>query len=61
MEVKILMLKCLCRIIGRNGLIILNLYIFVKRYLMPHLKQVGKIFSFVSEAIHYRIPPEELQ
>jgi protein SDA1 len=28
---------------------------------MPHIKQVGQIFSFVCEAIHCRIPPEELQ
>ncbi len=60
-EVKVLMMQVLSRIIGRNGLLILNFYVFVKRYLMPHVKQIGKMFSFVSEAIHCRIPPDVLR
>ena len=35
-EAKILMMKTLARIIGRHKLLLLNFYVFIKRYMMPH-------------------------
>jgi len=28
---------------------------------MPHVRQIGKILSFICEAVHRRIPPDDLK
>jgi protein SDA1 len=60
-EVTLNMMSVVARMIGRHKLMVLNFYSFMKEYLNPHQKELPKILSYLAEACHDMIPPEELQ
>jgi len=58
---RLLMLHLVARLVGRHELLLLNLYPFVLKYLVPTQREVTKVLACLVEACHAQIPPEELR
>lgn len=58
---RLLMLHLVARLVGRNQLLLLNLYPFMLRYLVPAQKEVTKVLAALVEASHSQVPPDEVR
>jgi protein SDA1 len=58
---RLLMLHLVARLIGRHELLLLNLYPFLLKYLIPTQREVTKVLAILVEACHAQVPPEELR
>ncbi|EEA08517.1 uncharacterized protein CMU_003470 [Cryptosporidium muris RN66] len=59
-EVRLVLIELISKLIERHKLIVLNFYTFLARYLSPNNRNVTSILSYLSQACHELIPPEEL-
>ncbi|CAK0912206.1 unnamed protein product, partial [Prorocentrum cordatum] len=58
---RLLLLHLVARLVGRHELLLLNLYPFVLKYLVPTQREVTKVLACLVEACHKQIPPDELR
>ena len=54
-------MSVITRIINRNKLMLIPFYSFLQKYLYPTQKDIARVLSFLAEATHDVIPPDELE
>lgn len=59
-EVKLLLMNMISRLVGCHQLLLLNFYSFLQRYLTSHQQSVTVILTYLIQACHPLVPPEEL-
>lgn len=59
-EIRLLYMNFISRLIGCHKLILLNFYSFLQKYLNSHQSEILKILSYLVQACHELIPPEEV-
>ncbi|XP_028554746.1 protein SDA1 homolog isoform X3 [Dendrobium catenatum] len=60
-EVRMMMLKVIARTIGLHGLILLNFYPFLQRYVQPHQRDVTNLLAAGIQACHDKVPPDAVE
>merc|ERR1712232_256997 len=60
-QFRLLILHLLARIVGRNQIILLNLYPFLIKYIQPTQKDVTRVLAALVEASHSQVPPSDLR
>ncbi|KAI0495776.1 hypothetical protein KFK09_022079 [Dendrobium nobile] len=55
-----MMLKVIARTIGLHGLILLNFYPFLQRYVQPHQRDVTNLLAAGIQACH-EVPPDAVE
>ena len=59
-EVRLLALNLTSRLVGQHRLLLLPLYSFLGRYLEAHQAHVTQVLSFLIQAAHDGVPPDEV-
>jgi len=59
-EVKLLLMNFISRILGCHQIQMLSFYSFLQRYLTSHQRDVTVILTYLVQACHERVPPEDL-
>jgi len=59
-EVRVMVMDVLSRCIAANGLILLNFYPFVQKYLLPSQLQITRLLAIVAQSVHEYVPPDAL-
>jgi protein SDA1 len=59
-EVKLLQMNFISRLLGCHELQLLTFYSFVQRYLTSHQRDVTIILTYLIQACHDKVPPEDL-
>ena len=59
-EVRVMVMDVLSRCIAANGLILLNFYPFVQKYLLPSQLQITRLLAIVAQSVHEYVPPDTL-
>lgn len=57
---KLLMMNFVTRLVGNHELMVLNLYPFLQKYMGGHQRDVTGILSYVVQACHESVPPDEV-
>ncbi|CAM8949002.1 unnamed protein product [Rhodiola kirilowii] len=60
-EVKMMMLKVIARTIGLHGLIVLNFYPFMQKYIQPHQRDITNLLAAAVQACHDMVPPDAVE
>uniref|UniRef100_A0A5B7BA91 Protein SDA1 n=1 Tax=Davidia involucrata TaxID=16924 RepID=A0A5B7BA91_DAVIN len=60
-EVKMMMLKVIARTVGLHGLILLNFYPFLQKYVQPHQRDVTNLLAAAVQACHDMVPPDAVE
>uniref|UniRef100_A0A7N0UR20 Protein SDA1 n=1 Tax=Kalanchoe fedtschenkoi TaxID=63787 RepID=A0A7N0UR20_KALFE len=60
-EVKMMMLKVIARTIGLHGLIVLNFYPFLQKYVQPHQRDITNLLAAAVQACHDMVPPDAVE
>ncbi|KAI0495784.1 hypothetical protein KFK09_022087 [Dendrobium nobile] len=60
-EVRMMLLKVIARTIGLHGLILLNFYPFLQRYVQPHQRDVTNLLAAGIQACHDKVPPDAVE
>ena len=60
-DVRLMMMNLISRLISSHKLLLLNYYPFAQRYLQPTQQHITHILSYIAEATHELVPPEDLQ
>ncbi|CAM8998534.1 unnamed protein product [Rhodiola kirilowii] len=55
------MLKVLARTIGLHGLIVLNFYPFLQKYVRPDQRDITNLLAVAVQACHDMVPPDAVQ
>ena len=59
-EVKLVLMNLISRLIGCHELTLLPFYSFIQRYLTSHQQDVTVILTYLIQACHSLVPPEEI-
>eukprot|EP00602_Paraphysomonas_sp_CaronLab_P005014 CAMPEP_0185031074 /NCGR_PEP_ID=MMETSP1103-20130426/18334_1 /TAXON_ID=36769 /ORGANISM="Paraphysomonas bandaiensis, Strain Caron Lab Isolate" /LENGTH=514 /DNA_ID=CAMNT_0027566453 /DNA_START=783 /DNA_END=2327 /DNA_ORIENTATION=- len=59
-EVKLLLMNFISRLIGCHELLLLSFYSFLQRYLTSHQQDVTVILTYLIQACHPMVPPDEI-
>lgn len=59
-ETRLLFINLITRLVGTHGLILLNLYPFLQRYLQPSQPEVTRVLAYLTQGCHDLVPPDVL-
>jgi protein SDA1 len=59
-EVRVMMMDVISRCISANGLILLNFYPFIQKYLVPSQLQITRLLAITAQSVHEYVPPDVL-
>ncbi|KAI3931452.1 hypothetical protein MKX01_040369 [Papaver californicum] len=60
-EVKMMILKVIARTVGLHGLILLNFYPFLQKYVQPHQRDITELLASAVQACHDMVPPDAVE
>eukprot|EP01084_Bolivina_argentea_P227028 383448_1 len=59
-ELKLLMMNFISRVIATHKLLLLPFYSYMQRYVQSHQKEVTLVLTYLVQASHDQVPPDEL-
>ena len=59
-EVRLMMMNLISRLVGQHKLLLLPFYSFVQRYLRAHQARVTQVLTYLVQACHDLVPPDEV-